>query len=142
MGSLRPIMHYLAWVMVISIALYTSPSVSAVDIDDFGQPAGTITIPKEITHVEIQDAIISALVHRQWNIKSRNENQIVGYIKQRKNEATVTFIYTSNKIDMYCVGWRINPDTGQRVKPEQPAMWLNFLRNEIIRVFDRLVTTK
>jgi hypothetical protein len=110
--------------------------------EELGQQVGTIAVPAGISKTEVKDAIIAALSGRQWGVKSANDERVVGYLKHRSNEAKVTFVYSATNIEMYCVGWQISKRTGIREKPELPKGWLNNLRNDLTKHFNRAVTTK
>ena len=81
---------------------------------------------------------MAALQHREWQVQSASDDKVVGYLKHRTNEATVTFILGEGKIDLYCVGWSVDKTTGVRKKPEQPKTWLNNLRSDITKGFNKV----
>lgn len=83
-----------------------------------------------------------ALSAREWGIKAKTDDRVVGYLKHRSSEATVTLIYNESKIDLFCVGWQIDKKTGVRGKPEQPKGWLNYIKGDITKIFNRTVSKK
>jgi hypothetical protein len=58
----------------------------------------------------------------------------VAYLKHRSNEATLTLVYSATKVDLFCVGWKIDKNTGAHLKPEQPAGWLKYIREDLGRL--------
>ena len=109
---------------------------------DMGQSAGSVPVPAGLSQTEVQDAIVMVLSARQWGVKEKTTERVVGYLKHRSNEATVTLIYDTSKIDIYCVGWKIDKKTGNREKPEQPAGWLKNIKGDLVKTFNRLATVK
>ena len=109
---------------------------------DLGQPAGSIVVPSGMTAAEVQTAIVAALSGRQWLVTEKTTDRVVGYIKHRKNEATLTLIYDTSKIELYCVGWRIDKTTGEREKPEQPKGWIKYIEKDLTRNLNRGTAAK
>jgi len=107
---------------------------AAADGSDLGQSAGSILVPAGASKSEVKNAITSALVARGWTVQSSTDDRVVGYLKHRSNEATLTLVYDESKIDLFCVGWQINKNTGAHEKPEQPTGWLKYLRADIPKI--------
>lgn len=130
--------------VAVAFALLLSqfPAAGALADNDLGQSAGAVVVPSGVTASEVQDAIVMALSGRQWGIKAKTDERVVGYLKHRSNEATVTLIYNNSKIDLYCVGWQIDKKTGAREKPEQPKGWLKNLQVDITKNLNRTITNK
>lgn len=108
----------------------------AAAASELGEPAGSISVPGKRTEAEIQDVVVRALVGRQWEVVSKGPDRVVGYLKHRGNEATLTIVYSSAKIDLFCVGWKIDK-AGVRQKPEQPKGWLNYIKGDISKILSR-----
>jgi len=109
---------------------------------DLGKPAGSVTVPPGLSKSEVQDAIVSVLQAREWGVKEKADDRVVGYLKHRSNEATVTLIYTESSVELYCVGYEINKKTGERKGPEQPEGWLKNLKGDLTKYFNRAATQK
>jgi len=90
----------------------------------------------------VQKAIVTALIGRKWDVKAKTGDRVVGYLKHRSNEATLTLVYDATKVELYCVGWQIDKKTGAREKPEQPERWLRNIQNDLPRFFSRMLATK
>ena len=83
-----------------------------------------------------------SLGERGWGIKSNTGDRVVGYLKHRSNEAQLTLVYSTSKIEIFCVGWEINKNTGARVKPEIPKGWIKNIQADITKVLARTATSK
>ncbi len=131
---------FLATAFVLSIFNVTVRAASADD--EVGQSAGYVVVPSGTTATEVQDAIVIALGGRGWGIKSNTSDRVVGYLKQRSNEAQLTLVYSTSKIDIFCLGWDINKNTGERKKPEIPRGWIKNIQADITRILSLTVTNK
>lgn len=114
------------------LSLSFVPATSAAD--DVGQLFTTIPVPTGVQEEAVKEVLIRALAGRQWTLQSKEGDRVVGYLKHRRNEAQVTFIYTASQIQVFCKGWQIDKRTGAREKPEQPTGWLKFLQKDITRM--------
>jgi len=131
---------FLATTFVVSLFAMTVRAAAADD--DAGQSAGYVVVPSGTTVTEVQDAIVMALSGRGWGIKSNAGDRVVGYLKHRSNEAQLTLVYSTSKIDIFCLGWEINKNTGARGKPEIPKGWIKNLQSDITKTLSRTVTNK
>jgi hypothetical protein len=123
-----------------AFVLAAAPQAQAAE-EELGTAAWTLPVPSGVSQKEVREAIVAALLGRQWAVQSQTDDKVVGYLKHRGNEAQVTFIYTANKVDVFCLGWQINK-AGQRQKPEQPKGWLNNLKADLTKGLNKLATTK
>ena len=110
--------------------------VYAAAAGELGEAVGSISVPGKRSEAEVQDVLVRALIGRQWEVVSKGPDRVVGYLKHRGNEATLTFVYSTSKIDMFCVGWKIDK-AGVRQKPEQPKGWLNYIKGDISKILSR-----
>jgi hypothetical protein len=122
-----------------SFTFAAAPAAVAAD-SELGEAAGSVPIPAGITRAQAVEAAVAALNRREWGVKSQSSDRVVGYLKHRSNEATVTFVISDTKLDLFCVGYQIDKKTGVREKPEQPKSWLNNLRGDITKIFNTKVT--
>ncbi len=129
-------------VAAFALSLCAASPGRAADDDELGSPAGTVAVPDGLLPNEVQDAMVLTLSNRGWEIKDKAEARVVGYLKKRSNEATVTLIYRASKIEVYCAGWEIDKNTGQHKKPEQPAGWLKNIRNDLTKNLSRIPVAK
>jgi len=125
-----------------SLLLACAPATRLAADEDLGQAAGTVSVPSGLSASDVKDVIVGTLIGREWGVKSKADDRIVGYLKHRSNEATVTLIYDSSTITLYCVGWEINKKTGERKKPEQPDGWLKNLRNDLNKNLTKAISLK
>lgn len=104
----------------------------AQDDEDLGERFDIVPIPEGLTKEDVRDVIARSFIDRGWTVKERSDTRVVGYLKQRGNEAEATFLYGPEQVEMYCKGWAINR-RGERVKPEQPRGWLGNLKKDITK---------
>ena len=116
---------------------HSAPAPAAAPASELGQPAGSIAIPTGVSASAVKTAIVTALAGRQWTVVSQSDERVVGHLKHRSNEATVTFIIGSSAVEMHCVGWQIDKKTGVHEKPELPDRWLKNLKNDIPKFLAR-----
>ncbi len=131
-ASTNLITRYIFWAMALVLGLATpAMTLAAGEPEGKGTLFGAVDIPAGVSATVVQDQIVATLLGRQWGVKSKADGEVVGYLKHRSNEATVTFSYDNAKVQIYCVGYRIDKTTGVREKPEQPAGWLKFLSHDL-----------
>ena len=124
------------------LSLFAVTVRAAAADDDIGQSAGYVVVPSGTSATEVQDAIVMALGGRGWGVKSNAGDRVVAYLKHRSNEAQLTLVYSTSKIDIFCLGWEINKNTGARGKPEIPKGWIKNLQSDITKTLSRTVTNK
>lgn len=142
MNIYRNSLHCAFLTTALVLSLFTATGRAAAAEDDVGQSAGYVVVPTGITTTEVQDAIVMALGGRGWGIKSNNDDRVVAYLKHRGNEAQLTLVYSTSKIDIFCLGWEINKHTGARGKPEIPRGWIKNIQSDITKILARTVTNK
>lgn len=101
--------------------------------EDIGYYYGTVMVPEGLSGKEVQTAILRTLIEREWGVQKKSPGEVVGYLKHRSNEATVTLTYDDMKVDIHCVGWAINKRTGERRRPEQPMGWLKNIQTDLTK---------
>ena len=128
-------------VLFFIFALIPAVGFSAEAID-LGQPAGSVMVPAGFSRAQVQTIVEKALLGRQWEVKSKADDKVVGYIKHRGNEATLTLVISDKQVDLFCVGWQINKKTGVHEKPEQPTGWLKYIRGDMAKLLAKAPATK
>lgn len=141
-ASPKSLTRWAAWLLALVLGLSLAARTWAADADDKGQLFATVPVPAGLSSGEVSDAIVATLMGRQWGVKSKSDGQVIGYLKHRSNEATVTMFYDTSKVDIYCVGYQIDKTTGTREKPEQPKGWLKNLQSDLTKRFNKAVTHK
>lgn len=101
--------------------------------DNLGASAGNVSVPSGLSKADVKQAIILTLAGRSWSLKDKTDDKVVGYLKHRANEATVTFVYSESSVELYCIGYEVDKKTGERKRPEQPVGWLKFLRGDLTK---------
>lgn len=114
------------------VCLLASP-LRAAGTDDpgIGVLAFTIPVPAGKSAAEVQTAVVTAAMGRGWAVKSSTEEKVVIYLFRHKNEATVTFLLSAKAIEAHCIGYKVDKNTGQHIKPEQPEGWLGYLKGDL-----------
>jgi hypothetical protein len=131
------------WALVLVLGLGTAgASYAAETAESKGELFGSVPVPAGLSKTAVQDAIVAVLLGRQWGVQSKDDGVVVGYLKHRSNEATVTLTYDTSKVDIYCVGYEIDKKTGVRKKPEQPKGWLKNIQGDLVKNFNRAATVR
>lgn len=129
-------------VAAVALSLGAASPAVAAEGEDFGIPAGSVVVPDGLLPNEVQDAIVMTLARRHWIIKEKGDNRVVGYLRVRSTEATVTLIYRASKVELYCVGWDIDKKTGERKRPDQPTGWLSNIKTDLTKSLSRVTVNK
>lgn len=119
--------------VAIAAALCAVTLPGAAASEDVGDYYGTVMVPEGVSGKDVQQAIISTLIAREWGVKKKSDGAVVGYLKHRRNEATVTLTYDKVKVDIHCIGWAINKRTGERKRPELPMGWLKNIQTDLTK---------
>lgn len=130
------------WMLALTLTVSFGSKLSATETEDKGAFIAPVPIPSGLSGSDVQKAIVSAFVGREWAVKSKADGVVVGYLKHRGNEATVTMTYDGTRIEIYSIGYKIDKTTGSRIKPEQPAGWLKNLQSDLPKFLSRAASTK
>jgi hypothetical protein len=131
------------WVMTFVLGFGATVTASAADeADSKGTLFGSVVVPAKVSQSELHEAIIATLLGREWTIQSKKDGEVVGYLKHRSNEATVTLAYDTSRVQIFCVGYQINKKTGAREKPEQPTGWLKNIQSDLSKNLNRIAGLK
>lgn len=128
--------------LVLPLALITSAKAGVEDIPGTGELVATVQVPSGFSESEVQEAAVATLLGRQWGVKSKDGGRVIAYLKHRSNEAKVTLVYDTAKVEIYCVGWQIDKKTGAREKPELPKGWIKYIQQDLTKHFNRITTQK
>lgn len=112
------------------LALFTfaaTTNVRAAD-DERGPSVGIVVVPDGLAAKDVKAAVVNAFTNRGWAIRDSSNDEVVGYIRKRSNEARVTVIFDSKQAEFFCAGYVINKTTGERVRPEIPDGWIRNLK--------------
>ncbi len=109
----------------------------AADSGDLGEATGSVSIPSGLSRAQVRTAAEQALIGRQWDVKSKADDRVVGYLKHRSNEATLTLVLTDTQVEIFCVGWQVDKKTGVREKPEQPTGWIKYIKGDLTKIMAR-----
>ncbi len=109
--------------------------------EEVSQHVATITVPSGLSVSDVRDSLYAVLLGRDWMVKEKTDDKVVGYLKHRHNEAQVTFSFDDKKIDMSCWGYKIT-SSGEREKVELPRGWLKNLRSDLNKRFNKVYSEK
>ena len=137
MKTIRKFPTFSLLAVISALVFATASRGAAGDNDQRGVLFGTVSIPAGLSKSEVQNDIVKVLSGREWDIKAKDDASVVGYLKHRSNEATVTLVYDSASVEIYCVGWSIDKHTGERKEPQLPKGWLKYIRADLIRIFNK-----
>lgn len=129
--------------LVLSAIFLLAPRAPAMTphIEDIGEPAGTIFVPAGLSLEDVRSVITLSLAQREWTVKERFDNRVVGVLVHRGRDARLTLNFDTEKVDLYCVGWRLNR-SGERVRPEQPEGWIKNITKDITERLNLRALTK
>jgi hypothetical protein len=128
-------------VAAFGLVFFVAPQASAQPANA-GTPVGSLVVPNRLTKDDVKDVVIMSLAGRGWGIQEKTDGKVVGYLKHRSNEATLTIIFDEKHVDLFCVGYEINKKTGERKKPELPNGWLNYIRGDLTKKLNQATATK
>jgi len=94
------------------------------------QSVGMLTMPRGASARQVQQAIVTSLTKRSWIVKSVDDSTVVGYLKHRGYEATLTFRYDENHIEIISDSYEIDSD-GKRLERKNPTRWIDYLKQDI-----------
>ena len=98
---------------------------------ELGDDVAAVPVPVGTSKDAVQDAIVRAFRHREWGIRSKEDGKVVAYLMHRANEATITMVYDTKEVTLFCVGYKVDKATGKRIKPELPNGWIKYLRKDL-----------
>lgn len=128
----------LLFLFTLLASILVVPVTSAVAADSGDEIVGeryeSVPIPEGLTKEDIRDAIAQVLGAREWLVKQKTDRRVVGYLKHRGTEATVTILFDGENAEIYCDGWVLDR-SGARKKPEQPRGWLGNLQRDLKKKF-------
>lgn len=132
MNSPMHLLHRLLVLVTGFIALASAANSFAADAN-LGAPQGSVPVPASLSKDAVQGVIIETFVGRAWAIQEKADGKVVGYLKHRHSEATVTMVYDDKQVSLYSVGYEIDKTTGARKEPKQPEGWLKNLRSDLAK---------
>lgn len=91
---------------------------------------GTITVPAGAKLDKVAMAVRSAFLGRKWGILRDESGVIIGHLKHRKWDATLTVEFDEKQIKIYSDSWEVT-DRGVRIKPDLNEGWLKNIKNDI-----------
>jgi hypothetical protein len=120
----------LAAVFCLLTAFVRADTDAATD-DSLGTLFATVPVPTGVSAEAVQGAIVTTLTGRQWAVRSKSDDRVVGYLRHRSHEAKVSLVYSTAKVEIHCVGWKIDKKTYARLKPELPKGWLENIQSDL-----------
>jgi hypothetical protein len=98
-----------------------------------GTQVGTLRLANGMDSARVQDLICGVLFAREWEVKEKANDHVVGHIKHRSSEAVLTLVFDSELIQIYCEGWKIDKKSGSHIKPQLPDGWIENIRDDLTK---------
>lgn len=98
-----------------------------------GQFVGAVAVPASLGLPETKAAALATLIAHSWQIHEQRDDRVIGYLNHRGHEALVTLICRDTTVEIYCVGYRVNKRSGERLAPEMPNGWIRNIQTTLNR---------
>lgn len=137
--------RWVRWLVVafaggsLAAAVVAADAADAEDADAvtaYGKKVATVVVPPGLGEELVRRTAIRAFAGRAWELKEAKKDRVVGYLKHRGYEATLTMVLGKQEIVFYCEGWRVDRD-GNRESPKQPEGWIENLRRDMTKLLGR-----
>ena len=127
-----------AWLALLGALLAIHASAAAPAAVEL---AFTIDLPPNGAPLaEIGRTLVAVSSARTWTVKEKSDGKIVVQLIHRKIDATVTYVFTEQKIQAYCESYQVD-SSGKRGKPEQPTRWLKYLQDDLRRLLGSAINS-
>ncbi len=113
-----------------SIALLLCFAAPARAAAEAGKSFGSVPVPAGLSLPDVKEAIVVSLVQRSWTVAEKTDTKIVGTLKHRGIDATITLTYNASSVEIYCEGWKIDK-AGVRTKPDIPDGWAENIKKDV-----------
>jgi hypothetical protein len=124
------------------VGLLLSASTPAAQASpDQGVPEGMLTVAPGASARQVKEAIVMALQGRHWTVESADGSSVVGFLKHRDYEATLTFQYDANTITITSDSYRVD-GSGRHVEEAIPSRWIKYLKKDIPRFLAKRMAAK
>jgi hypothetical protein len=101
-----------------------------------GPQVGTVPVPAGYSAAQVKEVVAQCFLAREWEVKIKADDRVVGYLNHRGVEATMTVQIDGPQLTFFCDGWKVDK-AGKRIKPEDPKTWIANMKKDVTR---RLLT--
>lgn len=109
------------------LSLFTASSHASTDA---GKSFGSVSVPAGLSAADVKEVIVVSLVQRSWTVTEKTDTKVVGTLKHRGVDATITLTYNASSVEIYCEGWKIDK-AGVRGKPDIPDGWAENIKKDV-----------
>lgn len=95
-----------------------------------GKSFGSVAVPAGLSVTDVKEVIVVSLVQRTWTVAEKTDAKVVGTLKHRGIDATITLTFSASSVEIYCEGWKIDK-AGVRTKPDIPDGWAENIKKDI-----------
>jgi hypothetical protein len=109
-----------------------APTGHAQDERDF---AGTVLVPDGLDASDVRDAIAITLASREWQVEAKESDHVVGYIKHRTREVTLTLAFDTKQIFLYSDGKVVNA-MSEKIRRDPAKGWVDNIIKDLKKMLE------
>jgi hypothetical protein len=115
-----------------SVGLGVVPAMAVTAVAEGPLYVGELTMPPSASASLVKNAITTALTKRGWTVKLADDATVVGYLRHRGIDSTLTFHYDAQHIDILSDSYKVESGgaLGERANPHG---WIDNLKHDIPR---------
>jgi hypothetical protein len=119
-----------------SFALLIAGGVSVRAADTvLGTPAGSISVPVNLTAEEVHQALLKAADGRGWTLVASDEKQVVVRLEKSDWSARITLLYNTREVQYFS-------NSVRKGKPKLPEGWIKYLKEDATRIMSAVSVLK
>lgn len=122
-----------SWAAMAAAFCFLSAVMTAADSsapETPGPLVGTLLIPAVYSAAQVKEAIARCFVGREWAVKIKTNDSVVGYLNHNGVEATMTVKIDNGQLTFFCDGWKVDK-AGKRIKAEEPKRWIANMKKDV-----------
>lgn len=124
-----------SWAALAAAFCLISAALLAADSDSPtlpGPQVGTVPVPSGYSAAQVKEVVAQSFLAREWAVKIKTDDRVVGYLNHRGNEATLTVQIDAGQLTFFCDGWAVDK-AGKRIKPEEPKTWIANMKKDVTK---------
>ncbi|MES2696972.1 MAG: hypothetical protein V4773_26145 [Verrucomicrobiota bacterium] len=95
-----------------------------------GKSFGSVAVPAGMSALDVKEVLVISLVQRNWTVTEKTDSRVIGNLKHRGTDATITLTYSASSVEIHCEGWKIDK-AGVRSKPDIPDGWAENIKKDV-----------
>lgn len=132
----------LAAVLLAAIGLFSASALAAdASASAPGPQVGTVAIPAGYAKKDVRELIALCLTAREWSVKDKSDDYVVGYLNHRGVEATLTLSFDDKLVTLNCDAWKVDK-AGKRLKPDDAKTWVANIKKDLAIRFAKAAGAK